>query len=282
MKGAGAVDIAFVMVNTERYGGAGSVLSGREGRERPLPAPVFSAQDTTSFLIAIHELGHSFADPADEDVDAGSHRTISLPSNDIDLDEADVTLPNHVDRASFESIAATVKWGHFLALPGAKKHEWIHDGGYYRASGVLRPRERCGMRDHTDPRVHDRDGVGSRLAVQTKRPSGVTSIPSQRAPVATLPSDASPSHASPCGRWFGAGSISDADPSDLLSTISVPVAADSVVATAGVAGTSSRDFALCATCSPHPATEIHSSSGTRVIAGSDGWRIEGRPSYERR
>ena len=151
VKGAGAVDIAFVMVNTERYGGAGATLSGLEGRERPLPAPVFSAQDTTSFLIAIHELGHSFADLADEYVDAGSHRTFPLPSNDVDLADANVTLPSHVDRISFESIAASVKWGHFLALPGAKKHEWLHTGGYYRSSGVLRPWERCRMRDHDDP-----------------------------------------------------------------------------------------------------------------------------------
>ena len=38
-------------------------------RGRPLAAPTFAAQDTTSFMIAIHELGHSFADLADEYVD---------------------------------------------------------------------------------------------------------------------------------------------------------------------------------------------------------------------
>lgn len=152
VKGAGAVDIALVMVNTERYGGAGEVLNGIKLRGRPLPAPVFSAQDTTSFLIAIHELGHSFADLADEYEDAALHRTFPIPTDQReDLHSANVTLPRCVDRTSLDSIAATVKWGHFLSLPGAKKREWMHDGGYYRATGVLRPWPSCRMRDHADP-----------------------------------------------------------------------------------------------------------------------------------
>ncbi len=148
---AGPVDIAFVMVNTERYGGAGATLPGLEGRERPLPAPVFSAQDTTSFLIAVHELGHSFANLADEYVNHDDALRFELPTNDADLDETNVTLRTKVDRKSFETIAATVKWRHFLALPGEKKHEWLHAGGYYRAGEVFRPWPKCRMRDHADP-----------------------------------------------------------------------------------------------------------------------------------
>src|SRR5207249_17274 len=46
----GAPDIVFVMVNTQKYGGAGTTLFDFTVRDRPIPAPTFSAQDTTSFL----------------------------------------------------------------------------------------------------------------------------------------------------------------------------------------------------------------------------------------
>jgi len=50
-----------------------------------------------------------------------------------------------------ERLKATVKWKHFLDLPGASKARWFHEGGYYREHGVFRPWPRCRMRDHEDP-----------------------------------------------------------------------------------------------------------------------------------
>ena len=79
VEGAGDVDIVFVMVNTERYGGGGTTLHGILRRGRPLPAPTFSAQDTTSFLVAVHELGHSFAGLDDEYEEAGKDDRYPLP-----------------------------------------------------------------------------------------------------------------------------------------------------------------------------------------------------------
>ena len=147
---SGDTDIVFVMVNTERYGGAGTLLAGLTVRGRPLPAPTYAAQDTQSFLIAVHELGHSFASLADEYRDDALHATFELPETG-DLTDANVSLAAHFERASFERLKATVKWRHFLELPGATKHAWFHEGGYYRDAGVFRPWPTCRMRNHGDP-----------------------------------------------------------------------------------------------------------------------------------
>jgi hypothetical protein len=146
---AGDVDIVFVMVNTEKYGGGGSVLHNHEVRGKPLPAPTFAACDTRSFLIAIHELGHSLADLADEYSEDSSHPR-PLPEKG-DLPHANVTLERCFDKSSFKTIAATVKWKRFLELKGAKKHEWAHPGAYYRHTGVYRPWKRCMMRESGVP-----------------------------------------------------------------------------------------------------------------------------------
>lgn len=150
VRAAGPTDIVFVMVNTERYGGAGTVLSRVKVRGRNLPAPTFAAQDTTSFLIAIHELGHSFANLADEYVDTSLHARYPLP-DEGDLLERNVTLGKLLDMKDRAGLKATLKWSHFLDLPNAERHPFAHQGGYYREKGVFRPWPRCRMRDHEDP-----------------------------------------------------------------------------------------------------------------------------------
>lgn len=147
---AGPTDIAFVMVNTERYGGAGTVLPEITVRGRPLPAPTFAAQDTASFLIAVHELGHSFARLADEYVDEPLQPNFPFPK-DGDLADANVTRTDWIDTTSFETVKRTAKWKHFLELPGANKQRWAHEGGYYREKGVWRPWKICRMLRHDDP-----------------------------------------------------------------------------------------------------------------------------------
>jgi len=147
---AGQTDVVLVMVNTERYGGAGTVLESVIVRGRPLPAPTFAAQDTASFLIAVHELGHSFAGLADEYVDDAETSTFKLPKGDADLREANVTLAAFVDPAAKGGIRPTTKWAHFAKLPGGAEKSWAHEGGYYRAAGVFRPWPECRMRKRGD------------------------------------------------------------------------------------------------------------------------------------
>jgi hypothetical protein len=139
------------MVNVERYGGAGTSLPAIEVRGRPLPAPTFASQDTASFLIAVHELGHSFATLADEYADPAMVGRRPLPTDGSDLPHPNATLPGHIDVTDFDSVARTAKWKHFLALPGARKHRGAHPGGYFREHGVYRPFVRCRMLSNGDP-----------------------------------------------------------------------------------------------------------------------------------
>jgi hypothetical protein len=148
---AGAADIVLVMVNTERYGGAGSVLGEIQVRGRALPAPTFAAQDATSFLIAQHELGHSFAGLADEYADPGEVGHWPLPEGGQDLEQANVTLAAFVDPKAKSGIRANTKWAHFAALPGGAARKWAFEGGYYRDKGVFHPALECRMRKHGDP-----------------------------------------------------------------------------------------------------------------------------------
>lgn len=151
VRAAGQTDIVFVMVNTEKYGGAGTVLHSLQVRGRPLPAPTFSAQDTASFLIAVHELGHSFANLADEYVNDGDAPHFPLPKDGADLAQDNVTLAGKFDAASFATLQTTLKWRKFLELPGAKKRPWVHEGAFYRATGVFRPWHECKMRENAAP-----------------------------------------------------------------------------------------------------------------------------------
>ncbi|MFI5401708.1 MAG: M64 family metallopeptidase, partial [Planctomycetota bacterium] len=150
VRAAGAVDIVFVLVDTEKYGGAGTVLAEVEVRGRPLPAPTCSAQDTRSFLIAIHELGHSLADLADEYTDPQCEPIYPIPGEG-DLSSPNVTLPRCFDGSSYKALAGSVKWKHFLELRGAERHVWVHEGGHYRDRGVFRPWPTCMMREHGQP-----------------------------------------------------------------------------------------------------------------------------------
>lgn len=150
VRAAGETDIVFVLVDTEKYGGAGTVLGEVEVRGRPLPAPTCSAQDTRSFMIAIHELGHSLADLADEYADGATAGDYPLP-DEGDLPARNVTLRRCFDRSSFGALRASIKWKHALELRGAERYEWVHEGGHYRETGVFRPWKRCKMRDHGDP-----------------------------------------------------------------------------------------------------------------------------------
>jgi hypothetical protein len=146
----GQADVVFVMVNTERYGGAGTVLRELPVRGRPCPAPTFAAQDTSSFLIAVHELGHSFADLADEYEDVSLQSTFTIP-DEGDIKAANATLPRCFDGTSFETLKKTIKWSHFLSLDGARKKKWAIEGAYYRGKGVFRPWTTCRMLRHDDP-----------------------------------------------------------------------------------------------------------------------------------
>jgi hypothetical protein len=146
-KNAPATDIVLIVVNDDRYGGSGGVLAGE------MPAPVF-ASSPESVQIAIHELGHSFAGLGDEYADPEAAETRPVPLGTKDFEEPNLTRARFVDTTSPETIAKTVKWKHFLELPGAGGVISAFEGGYYQPEGVFRPQARCKMRENEAPFCH--------------------------------------------------------------------------------------------------------------------------------
>jgi hypothetical protein len=141
---APAADIVLVMVNDPRYGGSGGMIWEHT------PAPCFSSLEA-SVQIAVHELGHSMAELGDEYVDLTEVPRRPMPEGTQDLQHPNLTLASFVDLSSPATIASTVKWKHFLALPNAAGVIGAFQGGYYRSSGVYRPEEHCKMRESSEP-----------------------------------------------------------------------------------------------------------------------------------
>jgi len=150
VRGTGEIDIVFVMVNTDRYGGSGSVLPDLLVRGRPCPAPVFAAGNADGIQIALHELGHSFAGLTDEYADPPLQRRYRLPWK-RDIRHPNATRKGQFDASSREALRGSLKWSHFLDLPGAESYSWLHEGAYYREEDCFRPWETCMMRSSRDP-----------------------------------------------------------------------------------------------------------------------------------
>lgn len=84
-------------------------------------------------------------------VEIQQEKRFPLPSGDENLSFANVTRATHLDRTSFDMVAATAKWKRFLSLRGANRWTWAYEGGYYRSRGVFRPFPRCMMNRLGDP-----------------------------------------------------------------------------------------------------------------------------------
>ncbi len=135
VKKAPDFDMAIIMVNDQKYGGAGNSVYMRENRSyRLVPAPVYSAGSHSSVKIALHELGHSYGGLSDEYVQdsiankypiSGARRALNVDTTK-DLNQ--------------------IKWKKFFDYPGAKKKIGAYEGAYYRSKGVFRPQINCIMR----------------------------------------------------------------------------------------------------------------------------------------
>lgn len=137
---AGGADIVLVMVNS----------SGSRGTADGDVA-LFTSRDVSAHRMALHELGHSFAGLADEYVEGPLQERYPLPPSYSEIQEPNITLAGRFNAADAELLRRTLKWGHFLRLPGAERFAWLHEGGYYRSRGVFRPWSACRMRDDSDP-----------------------------------------------------------------------------------------------------------------------------------
>ena len=150
VKASGQIDLVLVLANTRRRGAGGAVLPGIAVRGRPCPAIAVAADDLDSFWLALRELGRGFAGLAYESDDAASHLRYPLPVEG-DVTAANATLARCVDASTPQKLRSTLKWKHFLALPGAQGCKWLHEGAFYRSTDVFRPWETCAMRDPGKP-----------------------------------------------------------------------------------------------------------------------------------
>ncbi|MBI5779060.1 MAG: hypothetical protein HZA49_06350 [Planctomycetes bacterium] len=133
--------IALVIVNDQRNAGTGNVLIYNK---QPIPAPTFTTCGDFE-NTALHEIGHSFANLADEYVDYDMGKNVKL-AGAVDFYAPNVTLAAVVTDTSKEALIKTLKWGHFLELPGTEGIIGLYSGGYYLPKGVYRPQADCFMR----------------------------------------------------------------------------------------------------------------------------------------
>lgn len=73
------VDLVFALANSDRYGGAGY---------RTPAISTLAARNPAAVDLAVHEMGHSFADLADEYEDAGTGTGCTSKPNAADMNEA--------------------------------------------------------------------------------------------------------------------------------------------------------------------------------------------------
>ena len=112
-------DEILVVGNTTRYGGCGGAYS------------VYAGKNSSATDIAFHELGHSFADLADEYGGSGSWPTFIENPN-----------PNCSIHDSASMTANETKWWYWLGDEGISTYSTC--GGY--GSGLYRPWSDCEMR----------------------------------------------------------------------------------------------------------------------------------------
>lgn len=124
-----ALDIAIVVVNDSKYGGSGGTLSTYSVNQ-------FASQ------IAVHEIGHSFGNLADEYSDPYP----GYPDCQNECPEPNATTAAHLT-------LQTLKWGHWVEngtnLPTTGNDPDLvgaYQGGRYQPTTVYRPVPNCIMR----------------------------------------------------------------------------------------------------------------------------------------
>ena len=125
-------DVVFVLVNAEPCAASSNRVERPWTVPSPLPTALVSMGCDAPARTAAHELGHAFADLADEYVDE------TQPAWRL-------YAPN------FSRCDGSAPWNHFRALPGAELARWFHEGANHAAYGTFRPWPRCCMDEETEP-----------------------------------------------------------------------------------------------------------------------------------
>ena len=111
--GADGKDIVIVLINSDKYGGAGGSVAWA------------TAGNPSSYEVALHEIGHSFAGLQDEYADPALTDFFPLDG----LVSAHVATTND---------PAQVPWKDWIGFEDGLGTVGAYEGGYYRATGVWR------------------------------------------------------------------------------------------------------------------------------------------------
>jgi hypothetical protein len=117
-----AHELTIVLVNTPLYGGAGGSVAWA------------SAGNSSASELALHEIGHSFADLQDEYVDANVAKDFPL------------TAPNFLNSPHVTDSLSRIPWSDWLGYKdGELGTIGTYQGGYYRATGIWRATQNSKM-----------------------------------------------------------------------------------------------------------------------------------------
>ena len=136
------IDQIFAVANSTKYGGAGYTSAD---------IATFSSDNSSSMLVAIHELGHSLGELADEyDYGGGSTWTGG------EVSETNVSI-----RTAAEMLDQQSKWFRWIGFsqPGLGNHDTFEGARYYE-QGIFRPTSTSMMRELSSPfNMPSREGL---------------------------------------------------------------------------------------------------------------------------
>jgi len=125
LSGAGfEAEIRFVAINSSKYGGAGGYYA------------TFAAGNSAAYEVALHELGHSFIDLADEYLNGGPALYTGGEPDSLNLTIDDTGQ----------------KWSHWLGYEDPVLGTvGTYEGGGYSSFGIYRPTDSSKMKDLNRP-----------------------------------------------------------------------------------------------------------------------------------
>ncbi|KUR72444.1 hypothetical protein AQZ52_04090 [Novosphingobium fuchskuhlense] len=193
-------DIIIVLINSDKYGGAGGSVAWA------------TAGNPSSYEVALHEIGHSFAGLQDEYADPALVDSFPLDG----LQSAHVATTND---------PAKVPWKDWIGFKDGLGTVGAYEGGYYRSTGVWRATETSKMLYlDTAFSAPEKEAFIDRFYAVT---SGLVALPRQR--LLTTATAATPNNALFAFAWTVGGKAAGTNAASLDLRGAIKAAADGAV-----------------------------------------------------